>query len=245
MFDLSDDLASLPTAVHLNARQKNLLTKLVGFILEGKLKEPIVPFPLRHPSTHYTLHLRGEKSFKFKRISDMDTLCDADYLSFRWNRIGTTKLYTVTKAGFYAVKNNFQAGPALYGTNSNLQEIMTAMSGGAVQIPELDSSLDVTQIALHPILRHDHVNLLIRVLLAEAEAALPWKIFVVYNREAEAFQEELLKATPNVTSLKQLAAKLTLTEQLAGPFSFTLIAWTLVYPLLLIGSIRHGNASNP
>lgn len=238
--DRSDFL--LPTAVHLNARQKSLLQKLVGFIIDGKLKEPIVPFPLRNPSTHYAIYLRGEQSFKFKRISDMDALCDADYMNFRWNRIGTTKLYTITKTGFEAAQSNFRLAPGLYGINTNLQEIITAMSGGAIQIPELDSNLDVVEIALNPVLRHEHVDILIEGLQKEAESALPWKMFLEYSRVITEFQQELLRIHSDVTRLKQLAAKLTLTEQLTGPFSFTLKAWAFVYPLLLIGSIHHGQA---
>ncbi len=78
--------------VRLNERQKDLLRKLVSFLSESKLKDPFAPFPLGNPTTHYVLYLRRDKSYKFKHISDLDALCDADYLSYKWHRLGSTKL---------------------------------------------------------------------------------------------------------------------------------------------------------
>lgn len=219
-------------------RQKDLLRHLVRFVQESKLKEPIVPFPLREPHTHYVLHLRGADSFKFKHISDMDALADAGFLMFRWNRVGNTKLFFITKAGFKAVEYGFHLPPGWYGANTNLNEILTAMSGGLIQIEGLATHLDLLDIALDPVLRLDSVEVLIRALLAEAEESLPWKLYTVYSQTAVAFQQEILRARPDITRLKSLAAQLALNESFSGLFSFTLKSWAFIYPLLLIGHLR-------
>ena len=62
------------TRYNLTDQQKLLLSSLVHLTNEGKLKDPVVPIPVRNGksgSLEYVLHLRGADSFYFKNISDL------------------------------------------------------------------------------------------------------------------------------------------------------------------------------
>ena len=126
-------------------QQKTLLRSVVGFIEAGKLKEPIVPFPVSHPATQFAIYLRGEDTFKFKQISDLDHLCDAGLLRYRWNRQGNGKLYYVTKAGAMAVANDFQAPPAPFGQTLSLVRLTAMLSSGQIVLDGIKDNKTVSE----------------------------------------------------------------------------------------------------
>ena len=222
--------------VRLNERQKDLLCKLVSFLSESKLKEPFVPFPLGNPTTHYILYLRQANNFKFKHISDLDILCDADYLSYRWHRAGATKLYSITKAGFDAVKNDFHAPNK--GGSILLNDLLVTMSGGAFAVPQFDGHLDVMQVALDPVLRHTAVSKIILALQENIKTQLPWPTYRTYHETLQQFQTEILKPYPNENRIQELAGILSFSTELSAPIPVTVQAWTFLYPLLIIASIH-------
>lgn len=222
--------------VRLNERQKDLLRKLVSFLSESKLKEPFVPFPLGNPTTHYVLYLRQAKNFKFKHFSDLDILCDADYLSYRWHRSGSAKLYSITKAGFDAVKNDFHAPNK--GGSILLNDLLVTMSGGAFDVPQFDGHLDVMQVALDPLLRHTAVSTIILALENIIKPQLSWTAYRTYYETLQQFQVEVLKPHPNETRIQELASILNFSTGLRAPMPVIVQAWTFLYPLLLISSIH-------
>ncbi len=222
--------------VRLNERQKDLLRKLVSFLSEGKLKEPFVPFPLGNPTTHYVLYLRQEKSFKFKHISDLDVLCDADYLSYKWHRLGSTKLFSITKAGFDAVKNGFQSPNS--GGSILLNDLLVTMSGGAFAVPRFDGHLDIMQVALDPVLRHTAVSILIDALQNHVESQLSWATYRAYYETLKQFEMEIMGPAPDEVRIQELASTLSFAGDLRGPLPVTVQVWTFLYPLLIISSIQ-------
>jgi hypothetical protein len=121
----------------LNPAQRSLLKSLVSFIRDGKLKEPIGAFPVGNPPTAYAIHLRGENSFVFEDYGDLDALCQAGMLSFRWNRTGMGKLYFLTEAGQTAVSQNFKASATILGFDVYLPDVIQAMSGGTLMLANL------------------------------------------------------------------------------------------------------------
>ena len=102
--------------------------------------------------------LQGEDSFKFKRISDLDSLCDAGLLRYRWNRFGNAKLYYVTEAGATAVANDFKVPPEPFGENLSLALLVATLSGGQVTLEGIKDSKTVREIADDPVLRHTAVS---------------------------------------------------------------------------------------
>jgi len=214
-----------------------LLQTLVGFIEAGKLKEPIVPFPVGKPTTQFAIYLKGENSFKFKRISDLDSLCDAGLLRYRWNRQGTGKLYYVTEAGATAVANNFKAPAELFAENVSLALLVAMLSGGHISLDSIKDSKTVQEIAADPVLRHTAVTHLITSLQKTAEQLLPWSDFRSYYTITEQLQTALLIPKPKIIELQTLFGQLTTppTTLAAWPQ-----LWAHLYPLLLIAHSRAG-----
>ncbi len=221
----------------LTTEQKTLLRTLVGFIEAGKLKEPIVPFPVGQPTTQFAIYLKGEDSFKFKRISDLDSLCDAGLLRYRWNRQGTGKLYYVTEAGATAVANDFQAPAKPFGENLSLALLVATLSGGHITLDGIKDSKTVGEIADDPVLRHTAVSHLITSLQKTAEQHLSWEAFRNYYTTAEQLQTELLVPKPKIIELQTLFSQLIIppTTLAAWPQ-----LWAHLYPLLLIAHLRAG-----
>lgn len=219
----------------LTTEQKLLLRSLVHFIETGKLKEPIVPFPAEKPASQFVIYLQGEDSFKFKRISDLDSLCDAGLLRYRWNRFGNGKLYYVTEAGVTAVSNNFQSPAEPSGQDLPLTLLTATLSGQSIQIAGLEESTTLGEIASDPILRHTAVSHLIVNLQKTAEKQLPWAEYRSYYQLAQQLEEALLAPQPKMLKLQALFT------QLAAPQT-TLAAWPLLWaylhPLLLLAHLR-------
>lgn len=219
----------------LTTEQKTLLRTLIAFTEAGKLKEPITPFPAGKPTTHFAIHLRGEDSFKFKRISDLDNLCDAGLLRYRWNRQGNGKLYYVTKAGATAVTNDFQAPLAPFGQNLSLVLLTASLSGGHVTLDGLKDTKTVGEIVDDPVLRHTAVTSLITSLQKTAEDQLPWSQFRTYHQHCQTLNDELLTSRPNSDKLQELFTQLVAPQTNLNAWPQL---WAHLYPLLLIAQLR-------
>ena len=85
----------------LTNRQKELLHKLVEHVREGRLGEPIAPVSTDQGSF---IPLRGGGSLEHRGdlIGDLDALCDAGLMGFRYSKRGD-KLYSIRQAGYDAV----------------------------------------------------------------------------------------------------------------------------------------------
>lgn len=215
----------------LTSEQKTLLRTLVGFIEAGKLKEPIVPFPAKKPANQFVIYIRGEDSFKFKRISDLDNLCDAGFLRYRWNRLGNGKLYYLTEDGAAAVANNFQASPAPFGENLSLALLVATISGGHITLDGIKDSKTVGEIAEDPVLRHTAVTHLVASLQKTAEQQLPWSDFRSYYKLTQQLEDALLVPKPKTAVLQALFGQLAAPQP--SPNTWPLL-WAHLYPLLLI-----------
>ena len=217
----------------LTTEQKTLLKTLVGFIEAGKLKEPIVPFPAGQPTTQFAIFLQGQESFKFKRISDLDSLCDAGLLRYRWNRYGDGKLYYITEAGATAVANNFKAPAEPFGENLSLALLVTTLNDVHVTLDSIKESQTIREIVDDPILRHTAVTQLITSLQKTAEQLLPWPEFRSYYKTAEQLHTALLGPKPKIIELQTFFSQLTApqTNLTAWPQ-----LWAHLYPLLLIAN---------
>lgn len=221
----------------LSAEQKNLLRQLLALIEAGKLKEPITPVPGNNP-THFSLYLHGDKSFHFKRISDLDALCDAGLLTYRWNRQGTGKLYYVTQEAKTAVSTHFATPQTAVHGDIDLVELVRVMSSGTVEIDPKSTQLDLDTIAHDPVQRHTVVQALVEQLLAFAQRELPWEQFMAYQKQVRELQTLLLAGEVDNGRLHIFAHHLAFPAHLTQRLDFSLWAWVYLYPLLLIGSRR-------
>lgn len=215
----------------LSTEQKTLLQTLVSLIHAGKLKEPIVPFPAGPPATQFVVYLKGEDSFKFKRISDLDSLCDAGLLHYRWNRYGNGRLYYVTEAGATAVAQNFNVPVAPLGDDLSLALLVSTLGGGHITLDGLKENQTVAEIAEDPLLRHTAVTQLIASLQKTAERLLPWSDFRGYYKVAEQLQTALLVPKPKIIELQTLFSQLTTPQANLAAWPQL---WAHLYPLLLI-----------
>jgi len=221
----------------MNNRQKELLRTLVHYARDGKIKETIVPIPFGEP-TRFAILVSGEDSFVFKRISDLDSLCDAGYMQYRWNRQGLGKIYTITEAGFTAVAEDFQQPPPAVGFEVNVAELIYTMSGGTLKVGGLEERAELSQIIDDPLLRHTAVDAITGQLLQAAQFELSWADFMLYEKAMRRLKEELFYSRPSATTLQELARTLAGLGHIKTSMAFTLQAWTYLYPLLLIGAAR-------
>ncbi|MBK8906276.1 MAG: hypothetical protein IPM53_34185 [Anaerolineaceae bacterium] len=221
----------------LTTEQKTLLRTLVGFIEAGKIKEPITPLPVGEPTTQFAIYLKGEDSFKFKRISDLDSLCDAGLLRYRWNRFGNGRLYYVTEAGAMAVANDFKTPAEPFAENLSLALLVATLSGGYITLDGIKDSKTVGEIAADPVLRHTAVTHLIASLQKTAQHLLPWSDFRRYYELTRQLEQALLIPKPKLTELQPLFGQLTTpqTDLVIWPQ-----LWAHLYPLLLIANLRAG-----
>lgn len=222
----------------LKTHQKELLKTLVGYIQDGKLDEPIAPWPSVNPTTFFSIYLKGEDSFRIKRIFDLDVLADAGLLDFRWNRYGTGKLFTVNEAGYEAVANNFEQTIALDMRDFNIYDIIRAMSGGMVGVETLDDHIELSHVVNDPFLRPKVVETLTASLLASVKPDLSRSDYVKYDTVVRKLRDENLFSRPSIQRLTELTRTLSFMGDISASLETMLKAWAYLYPLLLIGLTR-------
>ena len=221
----------------LNSGQRFLLQSLVHFVWEGKLKEPIGTFPLGNPPTAYAIHLRGEDSFVFENVGDLDALCQAGMLGFRWNRTGMGKLYYVTVAGETAVHTNFQTPTTLIGFDVYLPDVIHAMSGGHLVVKGLPQ-VALSEIVADMKLRRVLVEVLVERLVTAVYTLLSKEAFTSYKALAEQFGHSLLHGPAAESELKRMYHRLSFWEELTIETKYMAQAQPLLYVLWLVAAVR-------
>ncbi len=226
------------TRYNLTPQQESLLSTLVQFTNEGKLKETIVPIPVKKGKSgglEYVLHLHGADSFHFRQISDLDRFCELGLMTFRWNRQGIGKIFSLTRAAATAVDNHFEEPFTPPGPKHLPQLIVQAMSGNLD--PESASYFkpDIHTISADPILLHTTVEELATSLLETIHRELTGPVLLTYARTVRAFKEAIYDGRLAPKELQTYA------QQLAGmddQYPLLLNAWPYLYPLLLIAEKR-------
>lgn len=224
------------TKYNLTADQQNLLTTLVRLTNEGKLKDPIVPIPVRKGksgSLEYVLHLRGEDSFHFQNIGDLDVFCNLGFMTFRWNRQGIGKLFSLTRAAATVVENEFEQPFSPPGPKFRPDLIVKAMSGNLDPIQPGFLSPDIGQITADPLLLHTTVEALIYSLIEEVRPFLRAPQLVAYSKAVNDFREAIYNGRIAPKELQTYAHHLAGLDQ---EFPLLLNVWPYLYPLLLIGN---------
>lgn len=221
----------------LNPAQRSLLKSLVSFIQDGKLKEPIGAFPLGNPPTAYAIHLRGENSFVFEDYGDLDALCQAGMLSFRWNRTGMGKLYFLTEAGQTAVSQNFKAPVTAIGFDVYLPDVVQAMSGGSLMLARLPQ-VSLSELAEDLPLRRLVVEVILERLVKAVYPLLNKEDFTTYKALAQQFANCLLHTPATETDVMQMFHALSFWDEIALEPKFMAQAQPLLYSLWLVAALR-------
>ena len=229
------------TRYNLTPQQESLLSTLVHLTDEGKLKDTIVPIPVKNGKSgdlEYVLHLYGADSFHFKNIGDLDSFCEIGLMTFRWNRQGIGKIFSLTRAARTAVDNQFEQPFTPPGPKHRPQLIVQAMRGSFEA--ENDSRLtpDINTITADPILLHTTVEALVSSLLETIHDELTGPVLLTYARTLRTFKEAIYNGHLAPKELQTYA------QQLAGTddqYPLLLKAWPYLYPLLLIAQNRMGN----
>ncbi len=175
----------------LTAAQKQLIRCLVAFSQRGQLIEPFGVIPRNNPVTAYTIHLKGRDSFIFEDYGDLDVLCAAGLLRFVWNRSGSGKLFAVTKEGKTAVANAFQSTTTPIGYDIYLPDVLSAMTSGTLDLPELDK-VSLSDLIQDIALRRIVVEVISNKLLRFLHAQLGQEDYEDYKSHLEQFANRLL-----------------------------------------------------
>ena len=217
--------------------QKELLRKLVRCVREGKLEEPILPIGTQ---TGYFIQVCGEENIGFKWTGDLDALCDANLMSFRWNRKGTNRLYSIKQSGYDAVDNDFEVSPSHAGAQFNIGAIINTMSGGSIQAVGFADNAEISQVINDPALLHSQVETLTERLLDEVKSVLAGNDLIEYAQAVRSLKEQLLTEGPDSSLLKRLTRTLGLLGDIEGTIGLMVRIWPYLYPLLLIAAERLG-----
>lgn len=226
------------TRYSLTAEQQLLLSTLVRLTDEGKLRDPIVPIPVGRGESgalEYVLHLRGENSYYFKNISDLDRFCELGLMTFRWNRQGIGKLFTLTGKAISAVESQFELPFTPPGPRHRPDLIVQAMNGHltAEQVNQLTPDID--QIAADPILLHTTVESLIYSLLEVVHQELKGPPLHEYTRMLNSFKDALYNGRLAPKERQTYARQLMILDEDA-PLKLKL--WPYLYTLFLIAEKR-------
>ena len=228
----------------LNSAQRFLLQSLVHFVREGKLKEPIGTFPLGNPPTAYAIHLRGEDSFVFENVGDLDVLCQVGMLGFQWNRAGIGKLYYVTEAGETAVLQNFQAPKTLLGFDAYLPDVIHAMSGGQLVVKGLPA-VALSEVIDDIKLRRQVVEGLVERLVTAVYTLFNKEDFTTYKAIAGQFGDCLLHGSATESDIKHMFHALSFWDELVIDTKYMTQAQPLLYALWLIAAVRIEELKRP
>lgn len=226
------------TRYNLTAEQEALLSTLVRLTKEGKLSDPIVPIPVKDSQSgrlEFVLHLKGENSFYFKSISDLDVFCDFGLMTFRWNRQGIGKLYSLTGAGTAAVEDDFEKPFTPPGPKYRPDLIVRAMTGHLDANRTDRATPTVNQIAADPILLHTIVETLVNSLLEAVHQELRGPELIAYSKMVDGFKDAIYSGRLTRKELQAYARQLT---GLDPDAHFLLKAWPYLYPLFLIAEKR-------
>jgi len=221
----------------LNPAQRSLLKALVLFIQDGKLKEPIGVFPVGNPPTAYAIHLRGENSFIFENYGDMDALCQAGMLGFRWNRTGLGKLFFLTETGQAAVSQEFKGPATSIGFDVYLPDVIQAMSGGNLMLDGLPA-VSLSEMLDDLKLRRVVVEALVDRLVTAVYPLLNKEAFTTYKALAEKFRDCLLHVPVTDNDLKHMYHTLSFWDEIQIETKFMAQAQALLYVLWLVAALR-------
>ncbi len=145
---------------------------------------------------------------------------------------------TLTPAAKIAVETDFQ----LFSSDSkfDVSAILHGLSGDKIQALGYASETEFTRMLQQPDLLQAKVDELADQLLEAVKTALSGDDLINYAKAVQYFKEQLVSDDPSMSILNRLTSTLAFLGDIEGSFNYTAMAWTPLYPLLLIAAARFG-----
>jgi hypothetical protein len=217
---------------NLTTRQKEVLSRLVEAVKSGQAHEPLIPV-----LTHQTCDVIGVGTFDHSLPGDLEILCDADLLGFRYNSRGD-KIFTIKQSGYDAVENNFVAPGLPPSAQINIGAIIHEMKNGNVQAVGFSSHSELQQIVNDPAILKEKIDHLANEMLDAIKTELPAEKLLAYIKTLEELKQQLVAERSSPSILERLFRVLSFTGDVEGTISLMTRVWPYVYPLLVIASER-------
>ena len=218
---------------NLTQKQKRILQVLVENVRSGAVEEPILTIC----SLTECSIIGIEEEFDYNLVGDLEALCEADLLSYRYSTKGE-KLYTIKQSGYIAVENSFVVPEIPAQTQINIGAIIHEVKDGNIQAVGFSSRSELQQIVNDPRLLKENVENLANQLLGAIKSELPSEQLISYINSIEELKEQLESEKPSFSRLQKIFNTLSLMGDIEGTISLVARVWPYVYPLLLIASQR-------
>ena len=217
---------------NLTPRQKEVLRRLVEAVKSGQAQEPLIV-----ACSIQDCEVIGVGTFDHSLSGDLDILCDADLLGFRYNN-RDNKIYTIKQSGYDAVENNFVAPELPPSAQINIGAIIHEMNNGNIQAVGFSSHSELRQTVNDPAILKEKIDGLANELLDAIKTELSAEKLIPYIKSLDELKEQLVAEKSSPSILKRLFRVLSFTSDVEGTISLMTRAWPYVYPLLVIASER-------
>ena len=226
----------------LTQRQKKLLYQLVDHHVNGRLHEPFGLIPTG--ASEYSIYLRYRASMHVYWASDLDVLCVHGYLDYKWNRMSTAKLYSVSKTARQLYKSGQLAINGQSPTDNQLEDRLH-LHPVVPHVRRNRVSLLQAADALHIILKQDLGNILEGVALGDtiAELTAVQEMYYMILPETAVIDQNLHSLSQRITD--QFATATAIEDKLAvAQTSVSFSSWThIIFQLLLETERQLGKVS--
>lgn len=217
---------------NLTTRQKEVLQRLVESVKSGRAQEPLIVV-----CTFQDCEVIGVGTFEHSLSGDMEILCDADLLGFKYNS-RDDKIFTIKQSGYDAVETNFVAPELPPSSQINIGAIIHEMNNGSVQAVGFSSHSELQQIVNDPAILKEKIDDLANELLDAIKTELPAGKLIAYIKSLDELKQQLVAEKSSPSILERLFRALSFTGDVEGTISLMTRAWPYVYPLLIIAAER-------
>jgi len=218
------------TNYNLTPRQKEVLRRLVECVKSGQANEPLIVV-----CTFQDCEVIGVGTFNHSLSGDMEILCDADLLGFRYNSSGD-KIFTIKQSGYDAVENNFVAPKLPSSAQINIGAIIHEMNNGNIQAVGFSSHSELQLTVNDPVILKEKVDSLSNELLNAIKTELSPEKLIAYKNRLDELKQQLVAEKTSPSILEKIFRVLSFTGDIEGTISLMMRVWPYVYPLLVIAS---------
>jgi hypothetical protein len=215
---------------NLTTRQKEVLRRLIESVKSGQAQEP-----LSVVTTFQDCEVIGVGTFDHSLSGDLDILCDADLLGYRYNSRGD-RIYTIKQSGYDAVENKFVAPELPSSARINIGAIIHEMNNGTIQAVGFSNHSELQQIVNDPTILEEKIDGLANELLDAIKTELPAEELITYINSLDELKRQLIAEKSSPSVLERLFRVLSFTGDVEGTISLMTRVWPYVYPLLIIAA---------
>jgi hypothetical protein len=221
---------------NLTMRQKEVLRRLIEGVKSGQAQEPLIVV-----CTFQDCEVIGVGTFDHSLSGDLDILCDADLLGYRYNSSGD-RIYTIKQSGYDALENNFVAPELPSSAQINIGAIIHEMNNGTIQAVGFSSHSELQQTVNDPTILKEKIESLANELLDAIKTELPAEKLIAYVNSLDELKKQLIAEKSSPSVLEKLFRVLSFTGDVEGTISLMTRVWPYVYPLLIIAAekLKHG-----